>query len=348
MPMHHLVGTKLSESIVVEALSRIPPFPPIAAKVLALLSMNSVEISEVSELIGSDPTFSGRLLRCVNSYEFGLRHAIIEVQQAIVLLGLERTRREIVTAATAAYAGKALKAGDLRRCWEHTVATAILAEEIARACQAFTGVAYTAGIMHDIGRLGLLVAYPREYESIIHDAAEQCLDLLDFERERFGMHHTEAGRMLIEHWHLPDEFLVIAGRHHDPCEGEEVDLLRIVHVACRLADSLGYGVSKPLVPLTPDAVLAGLPPRVRERFHMAPDEMRAQIDQRLRSYDSDNGDTPPDVATPEPISASVLEVPLEPIPTEPDLPPVPRRLWPAVLATSAIGALAMFFFWLKY
>ena len=46
---------------------------------------------------------------------------------------------------------------------------------------------------------------------------------------------------------LPKEFLIVAGRHHDPCEGEELDLLRIVHVACRLADVLGYDVTRPLV-----------------------------------------------------------------------------------------------------
>jgi HD-like signal output (HDOD) protein len=117
------------------------------------------------------------------------------------------------------------------------VAPAILADQIAKACGAFVDVAYTAGIIHDIGRLGLLVAYPREYETIIRDAAERYLDLLDFECEQCGVHHAEAGRILAERWDLPAELRVIAGRHHDPCEGGDLDLLRIVHVACRLADA---------------------------------------------------------------------------------------------------------------
>jgi hypothetical protein len=122
-------------------------------------------------------------------------------------------------------------------------------------------IAYTAGIIHDIGRLGLLVAYPKEYERIIRLAAERCLDLLDFEAEQFGMHHAEAGRILADRWGLPEEFRVVAGRHHDPCEGEELDLLRIVHVACRLADVLGYYVTRPLLPRTFNEVLAELPSR---------------------------------------------------------------------------------------
>jgi putative nucleotidyltransferase with HDIG domain len=274
------------------SLSRIPPFPPIAARLLGLLADDSVPIGDVAELVSSDPTFSARLLRCVNSVEFGFPCPVGDVRHALSLLGLDRTREATVTVATAAYASGALRTNELRRCWEHTVATAILADEIARACGAFTSQAYTAGIMHDIGRLGLLVAYPRDYERIIRDAAERCLDLLDFERETFGMHHAEAGRVLAERWNLPEEFRIVAGRHHDPCEGEEIDLLRIVHVACRLADVLGYDITRPLVPQYLDIVLAELPERARQRLNIAPEELRDRIERRIRAYDGAEVDTP--------------------------------------------------------
>src|SRR5579859_6557355 len=216
------VVTMLRHDILV-SLSRIPPFPPIAVRLLGLLADDSVPIADVAELASSDPTFSARLLQCVNSVEFGFPCPVSDVLHALTLLGLDRTREATVTVATAAYA-TGLRTKELRRCWEHTVATAILADEIARACGAFIGNAYTAGIIHDIGRLGLLVAYPRDYERIIRDAADRCLDLLDFETETFGMHHAEAGRVLAERWNLPEEFRIVAGRHHDQCEGEEIDL----------------------------------------------------------------------------------------------------------------------------
>jgi HD-like signal output (HDOD) protein len=267
-------------------LSKIPPFPPIAARLLVLLSDESARISEVAELIGSDPTFSARLLQCVNSVEFGLVAPVSNVTHALVLLGLDRTREATVTLATAAYATGALRTNELRRCWEHTVATAMLADRIARACGAFVAQAYTAGIMHDIGRLGLLVAYPRDYERIIRDAAARCLDLLDFEREQFGVHHAEAGRILAERWGLPDHFLIVAGRHHDPCEGLELDLLRIVHVACRMADVLGYDITRPLIPTNMQAVLSELPEHARESLKTPPEELRASIERRIRAYDT--------------------------------------------------------------
>jgi len=310
--------TKLSESAVLTGLSKVPPFPPIAARLLVLLANESVDIGEVADLIGSDPTLSARLLQCVNSVEFGLAHPIKDVQRALTFLGLDQARQVTVTLATGSYSKGALGTSALRRCWEHTVATAILTDQLARACQAFTDVAYTAGIIHDIGRLGLLVAYPREYESIIRDAADRCLDLLDFESEQFGVHHAEAGRILAERWGLPEEFRIVAGRHHDPCEGEELDLLRIVHVACRLADVLGYYVTRPLVARNIDEILAELPAGGKERLHADPDELRARIEERIRAFDridagSSVESSPPDEeaaqSEPEPPlveSASVL------------------------------------------
>ena len=280
-----MLQTKLSETAVLSALSKVPPFPPIAARLLALLADEPVQLGDVAELIGSDPTFSARLLQRVNSVEFGLPDPVSDVGRALALLGLDQTRQITVTLATATYAKGTLGSADLRRCWEHTVATAILADQISKACGAFADVAYTAGIIHDIGRLGLLVAYRREYERIIRVAAARCLDLLDYECEQFGVHHAEAGRILAERWGLPAEFLVIAGRHHDPCEGGELDLLRIVHVACRLADALGFDITRPLLPPSIEVVLSDLPGRARERLQTDPAEWRAQIEQRIRSFD---------------------------------------------------------------
>ena len=300
-----MVRSSLSELNVQRGLRKVPPFPPIAARLLTLLSNDSVAINDLADLIGSDPTFSARLLNCVNSAAFGLKSAVTNIQQALALLGLDRTRQITLTVATAAYTQGALRSNELRRCWEHTVATAMLADQIAQVCGGYTDIAYTAGIMHDIGRLGLLVAYPQEYEGIIRDAAEQCLDLLDFERDQFGMDHAEAGRILAERWNLPEEFRLVAGRHHDPCEGAEVDLLKIVHVACRLADALGYDITRPLVPLDVDAVLLDLPAGARDRLQ-TPDELRARIEQRIRAYDG-VGDSPDNTAEPAAAAAVASE-----------------------------------------
>jgi HD-like signal output (HDOD) protein len=277
-----------------EGLKRVPPFPPVAAKLLNLLAKPEVETNEVAQLISGDATFTARILQRINSVEFGLVTPVTNVRQAVALLGTDLTRQLIVTQATAAYAKGALRTQELRRCWQHTVATAVLADQIAKACGEFTTVAFTAGIMHDIGRLGLLVAYPAEYERVIRDAATRCIDLLDFERDEFGMDHAEAGRLLAERWGLPPGLAQIAGRHHDPCEGTTLQLLSIVHVACRLADALGYDVVKPLTPLDIDTVLAELPSRSKVKLGKSPAELCAQIEQSIAEYGSEQGSPTPE------------------------------------------------------
>src|SRR6202165_3592006 len=189
-----------SKSSVSMRLEKVTPFPPIAARLLTLFSDPAADLTEAAELIGSDGSLTARLLQRVNSVEFGLAYPIANVQQAITTLGLDYPRQIMMMHATAAYAVGALRTEELRRCWQHAVATAVLAEEIAQSCEAFTNVAFTAGIMHDIGRLSLLVAYPKEYERVIQGAAEQSLDILDFEREEFGVDHAEAGGALGGGW----------------------------------------------------------------------------------------------------------------------------------------------------
>ena len=287
---------KRSAATVSAGLKQVPPFPPVAVKLLELLANPAVDANEVADLISADATFTARLLQRANSAQFGFISNVTNARRAVALLGLDLTREITLTHATAAYAGGAPKTEALRRSWQHTVATAVLAEEIAAACEMYTSVAFTAGIMHDIGRLGLLVAYPDEYDEVIRGAAERCVDLLDYEQETFGMHHAEAGRMLAERWGLPSDVAVIAGRHHDGSEGVELNALRIVHIACRLADVLGFDVVKPLKPPTAEAVLAGLPPRARQRLLQAPEELLKRIQERISEFSSDKAEIQPEEA----------------------------------------------------
>ena len=278
----------LTETPVPVRLSVVPPFPPIATRLLTLLARPSVQIKDIADLISADAMFTGRILQHANSCEFGLLQPVRNIRHALTTLGLDRTRRITITAAMGAYSRVALRTPQLRRCWRHTIATAVLANEISRCCAAFTDSAYAAGIMHDIGRLGLLVAYPSIYEDTIRDAAARSLDLLDYEREVFGIDHTEAGRLLSVKWNLPPELHVVAGRHHDPCEGVELSLLKIVHVACRLADYFEYDVSRPLKPPDFNEIIEILPESARVSMVSAgPDTLRGAIEKNVKALDSE-------------------------------------------------------------
>jgi putative nucleotidyltransferase with HDIG domain len=273
-------------------LSGIPAFPPVTLKLLSLLSNDDVDIGKIAELVSGDPVFCARILGRANSAEFALQSTVRDLRQAIVILGLNRTWQETLSAATAAYTRAALGTTELRRCWRHTIACAVLSEKIAQACEIDPANAYSAGLLHDIGRLGLLVAYPAEYEAVIRNAAEKTCDLLDFERERFGVDHAEAGRWLAVKWRLPEVYQVIAGRHHDRPDGAPTDLLTIVHVACRLADFLGFEVTQPLLAMDFDQIAADLPKLARERIKTSSQDIAAEIERTIASYENSDR-TPP-------------------------------------------------------
>ncbi|MGO9262702.1 MAG: HDOD domain-containing protein [Bryobacteraceae bacterium] len=259
-------------------LSKIPAFPPVVLKALDLLATDRTKISELAHLIASDATLSAQVLRMANSALFGFSSEIDTVQHGVVALGLTRVQSLIMTVATTNYMRAAFRTEALTKCWRHTLASAIVSRELARASRQEPDRAYTLGLLHDIGRLGLLVGYPDAYNEILAEADRDAVSLLDLEKRRFGMDHCEAGRLLMGEWGLPQEVLVATGRHHDPPQGGPFDMLHIVHLACRFADTLGYFVVAPLKPATFEELTEMLPVDARERFFREADALRQLVE----------------------------------------------------------------------
>jgi putative nucleotidyltransferase with HDIG domain len=262
-------------------LANIPAFPPVVMRVLDLLANEDTDTAPLVREISADATLSAQLLRLANSPLFGLAAQVDTVHQAVVTLGFARVHSLVMAVATTNYMKGAMKTEALHKCWRHTVASAVLCRELARAAGMPSDRAYSFGLLHDIGRLGLLVAYPEEYESVLQTADRDAVSLLDLEKRRFGLDHCEAGRQLVEQWKLPQEFCVIAGRHHDSPSGAPLDFLTLVHAACQLADTFGYAVVAPLKHASFDEICALLPVAVQERFADNPEALTEILDRTI-------------------------------------------------------------------
>ncbi len=278
------------------SLASIPAFPAVAMRVLDLVSQEDPDFNLLVREIASDATLSAQVLRLANSALFGFETRVGTVQQAVMMLGAQRVQSLVLSVATANYSQAALRTEALQRCWQHTIATAVLCREIAAAAGATQPEqAYSLGLLHDIGRLGFLVAWPDDYDAMLREADRNVISLLELEKQLFTMDHGELGRRLIEQWKLPHEFCVVAGRHHDPPDGAtELDSLRIVHLSCRLADALEFWVAKPIRPLDVEEVLSELPYAVRLRLPSDPLELREKIGNSLGGGTADLSQPPPD------------------------------------------------------
>ena len=239
------------------ALKGLPPFPAVSLQLLSLLDNPEVPLKKIVDLLRLDPALSGELLRVANSALYGFVQRIDTVNHAVVILGAENVKRLALTVSLSKFAKGFLRHENLRACWDHVMASAILSEQLAVEVGINKDRAYTAGLLHDIGRLALLTSYPLEYGNLLAVAREEQFDQLECERELFDIDHCATGQWLAAHWNLPLDFSSAIALHHH--EGKvEGELTPLVRGACRLADCLGFSALQMPSARTVPEVLADL------------------------------------------------------------------------------------------
>ena len=266
------------------ALDELPPFPWVAKRLMATVSKEDVDIHEVGKLIAAEPVFATRVLQLANSPLFALERQVRTISHAIILLGLDRVKAITFTRALEDFVTPALKIKALRACWQNCLATALLAEKLARAARMDADFAYVAGLLRDIGRLALLVKYPEPYSNLLAVSGEQQFDLLMMERELFDIDHCEAGTWLMQQLPFPPELEDIIAHHHDELDHESFRMLHLVQCADRLADALGFGVLPDAEAPPIEHVLEHLPEAARARMGDDYDQWKADVAARLQSW----------------------------------------------------------------
>jgi HD-like signal output (HDOD) protein len=264
-----------------------------AIKALQVAS-NSEGLRELHKLISTEPVFSAELLRAANSPLYGIRTPIKSTLQAAMILGFVRLKRLVLTVGLRASVAQMLEMPVLRACWRHSLACAIVAEELANASFAAKSekrhldkdFAFTAGIMHDIGRLALALLKPQPYADFLKSIANKPCNILTEERKLFGADHCQIGRYLVTAWRLPAEFLEITSCHHEGVQNFQFDATAAVRFGCMMSDSLGLSV----VPSdnTPgyEELVGELPEGERRHFGPNREEYARRIAEKLAPFES--------------------------------------------------------------
>ncbi len=226
------------------ALRRIPPFHPVAVRLIRMASVETTPLGEIASLIRSDAAFSAEVLRLANSPLFGMMREVSSIMQAVALLGLQRVRALASTVALRQFLARVAHSRAARLCWRHNLATALLAEELASASLLDRDAAYTCGLMHDLGRLALLALDPEAMETIVDQADSGGADPGELERRVYGASHAEAGAWIMEQWNFPPLLRSVAHAHHQP-PAPPFDIPAAVSLACRAAGALGFQFAGP-------------------------------------------------------------------------------------------------------
>jgi len=218
--------------------------PQILIKLLAHLQANDLGMAELAALVATDAGMTGKILTVANSsaYHRGGRQASLE--QAMMALGTDMIKILVISDSVFQTFNSFPNSGatDLRGFWKHSLATAVLARDIARRiAYGQPEEAYLAGLLHNVGRLALLAAAPKEYA--FNFTARDDDDLCAVEQRTLQITHTEAGAWLIERWQL-DSFLADSVLyHHEPSARLEsshplIRILRTAHVLAHHGDDL--------------------------------------------------------------------------------------------------------------
>nr|BCX01150.1 MAG: HD family phosphohydrolase [Bacteroidota bacterium] len=225
----------------------IPPLSATFADMVRLMNQPElIEVRRVVEIIGRDPAVTARILRIVNSAYYGLRARVGTVEHAVVLLGAEATVGFVI----------GMGIINMRRHFHptmrhlvlhlirHLVATGALAGQIAQLAHLATaqgrGLEFTAGLLHDLGKIVLLYNVPDRYQTLCGASRQEaCAE----EESAFGLNHAELGALLAEQWAFPEALVEAIRWHHCPEEAPPAyrPIAQVVHLADTAAYRMGLG-----------------------------------------------------------------------------------------------------------
>jgi putative nucleotidyltransferase with HDIG domain len=231
--------SKLTSDQLMQGVQDLPSLPAVVMELLGSIEQENIDISVLAKKVSYDQALTAKTLRLANSSSFGLQVKVATIQQAITFLGFQTTRNLITAAAVTGCFPNGLCPGfNDKGFWRHSIATAACARSLARRLRFNQDVAFTAGLLHDIGRLVLVTGHPQAYAAVLAWRTREDSDWEDAERAVLGVDHVEAGVALAEHWNFSDTMRQAIAWHHAPETPGAGFLAAIVHVANAVVHAL--------------------------------------------------------------------------------------------------------------
>ena len=244
-----------------------------------------VSFQELAKVIEYDPGLTANLLQLANSAYFGWSGKIKTVKGAITRLGTNRIFQMVLCMSVAPLVRKPVKGYDMESdgLWRHSIAVAICAEQLARILKIDNSEeAFTAGLLHDMGKILLGTFVEVDVEPIKDLVNNQSMSFNEAERQILGIDHAEAAAELLQYWKLPENVVAAARWHHSPEKADEDqhrEIVDLVHVADILCIRMGWGIGTdgPLYCLNEEAEdRLGITPEVEDEVT---DRVGAAIDE---------------------------------------------------------------------
>ncbi len=250
--------------LIVNEIAELRPLPVVALRVLELAEGDRFSAHELAQTVSADQAWPAQLLRLSHSATSGCPRRITPVRDAVVLLGF-RAVRSATLASCVIETRPGGEVMDAVQAWRFSVTVGMLAEVLSRATREHTDEAFTAGVLHNIGRLALDQHRPRDLRRCVEVARAQGRTLEAAEREVLGFTDAEVGGALALHWNFPPPLADAVARHNLDVNAlpDPGSLAAFVIRARLFARASGVMDGVDLHPAGPPAAEWGVPPLSR-------------------------------------------------------------------------------------
>ncbi len=231
---------------VISRISDLPTIPNSLLRIWEILDDPNSSASDLERVISLDQALSAKLIRLANSPYYGARDEITSCARAITLLGFNMVKN--IAMCVSVVAGVMPKKGttvaiDLGQLWQHSIATGVIASFLAnRSDEVNPDSAFTAGVLHDLGKYVMNLCLGEKYCEVVAAARENGISIHDAELSMIGASHGHFGAYLARNWGFPEVLRDVIERHHEDFQHDgALTLLELVGVADQMARKAEVG-----------------------------------------------------------------------------------------------------------
>jgi len=205
-----------------DKLEYLPPVPTLVLELMSLLNQPDRDSDRMVELISHDPAVTAEVLKRCNSVLVRGSEPISSISEAVFRLGFQEIYFIVVAMFGAQVVDSARSAAffDVQAVWKHSIITAVAAQVMAVKTRSDESLAFTAGILHDVGKVILALSDEPEYLTGRQYLNPSNTDSLLAEGVWFGFDHAEIGSVLLNRWKLPATVVDAVLCHHEPGHAE--------------------------------------------------------------------------------------------------------------------------------
>ena len=230
----------------VENINSLPTIPSTLKQISKIIEDPVISLKEIGDFISNDPALTTKILKIVNSAFYGFPGRISSASHATVLLGSNVIKGLLVGASVFELMQNAMLG-----LWEHSLGCAITSRLMAKrkGLKDYDDI-YAAGLLHDIGKIILLLEFPKEYKEAMNEAKLKNITIVETEGDHFIANHADIGSWLAEKWLFPRNLVEVIKYHHNPHLSKNAPIeTAIVHLADILLRAKGVGFAgDPFVP----------------------------------------------------------------------------------------------------